>query len=65
MSAQIVTPDTVRISDKKLKDSWDIKMSSVQELVELANTLGVKIVFHVGKNEYFFLHDQLMYYAKD
>ena len=65
MSAEIVTPDTVRISDKKLKDSWDIKMSSVPELVELANTLGVKVVFKVGKNEYFFLHDQLMYYAKE
>jgi len=43
---------------------WDIKMSSVQELLELADSYGEKIVMKVGKKEYIFKHEGLYYYAK-
>ncbi len=64
MSAEIVTPKEFRMFARKLKDVWNVEMPSVAELVELANTLGVKVIFKLGK-EYVFLHDWLVYYAKE
>lgn len=42
---------------------FDVQMSSVQELLELAETFGEPIVFQDGKH-FIFKHELLYYYAK-
>ncbi|MFX0134970.1 MAG: hypothetical protein ACFFDN_15120 [Candidatus Hodarchaeota archaeon] len=62
--AEIVTPKNIRDEDKKkYKDIDYVKLTSVQALMELANTLGVKTVFKDGKT-YLFLHEGVRYIAK-
>lgn len=45
------------------KGVYDIKMSSVQELLELAESFGEPVVFQDGKH-FIFKHEWLYYYAK-
>ena len=67
---EIITPKAIKawspegkLKNIKPKDVFDIKMSSVQELLELADTYAEKYVLQV-KKEYIFKHKGLYYYAK-
>jgi hypothetical protein len=67
---EIITPKALRAWSHELKlvkikpiSVYDIKMSSVQELLELSDSYGVKFVMQVGK-QYIFKHEGLYYYAK-
>ncbi|MFX0134969.1 MAG: hypothetical protein ACFFDN_15115 [Candidatus Hodarchaeota archaeon] len=69
--AEIITIEEIKSYDYesgklkkcKPKDVYDIELSSVSELVELANTLGAKIIYQMGK-EFLLRHKGLLYYAK-
>ncbi|MFX1297660.1 MAG: hypothetical protein ACFFD2_22775 [Promethearchaeota archaeon] len=62
--AELITPKKIREEEKKkYKDIDYVKLTNVQGLMELANTLGVKTVFKDGKN-YLFFYDGVRYTAK-
>ena len=71
---EIITPKAIRawwfskngiFKLIKIKPSgvYDIEMSSVQELLELAESYDVKIVLQLGK-QYIFKYKDLYYFAK-
>ncbi|MHA1300719.1 MAG: hypothetical protein ACTSO9_14985 [Candidatus Helarchaeota archaeon] len=69
---EIVTPAEMRAYDYdsgklkkcKPKDVSDIELDSVKELLELADTYGVKIVFKM-KDQYCFRYKGNIFYAKE
>lgn len=67
---QIVTPKKIKALTREFTlksirpiNIYDIKMSSIQELLELADSYGVKIVMQLD-NQYIFKHEGFYYYAK-
>ena len=67
MMALVFDQSGYRLKKVSPSDVGDIELNSVPELMELADSLGVKIVFQVGK-EYMFRYlkdyDRIIYFAK-
>lgn len=62
MSAEIITPMAMTVN-RRIAQCY-VRLRSVSELVELANSLGVKLVFRFRK-EYVFVHEGTVFYAKE
>ncbi|MHA1381877.1 MAG: hypothetical protein ACTSRG_26195 [Candidatus Helarchaeota archaeon] len=55
--------DTGKMKKCKPKDVADIELDSVKELMELAETYGVKIIIRM-KDQYCFRYKKNIFYAK-
>ena len=62
-------PEILRLADiqDSTKKFWDIEwveLSSVKELLELAETLDIPVVFQASKKKYMFVYKDMKFIAK-
>lgn len=61
---EIIRPADIQDSTKKYWSIEQVELSSVQELLELAETLDVPIVFQASKKKYLFVYNNMKFIAK-
>lgn len=61
---EIIKPADIQDEAKKFRDIAQVELSSVQRLLELAETLDIPVVFQAGKKKYMFVYENMKFIAK-
>lgn len=61
---EIIKPDDIQDDEKKYMDIEQIRLNSVQELTELAETLKVPVIFQSSRKKYMFVYKGIKIMAK-
>ena len=61
---EIINPVDIKDDNKRFWDIEQVNMSSVQELLELAETLDIPVVFQAGRKKYMFVYEKMKFFAK-
>jgi hypothetical protein len=61
---EIIKPADIQDETKKFRDIAQVELSSVQGLLELAETLDIPVVFQAGKKKYMFVYENMKFIAK-
>ena len=61
---EIIKPDDIQDDGKKYWDIEQIRLNSVQELTELAESLNVPVIFQSSRKKYMFIYKDMKIMAK-